>query len=320
MESTSDNISSLNSKQLQDFIIYVLNTTLKYRDNLDIDKEITFGIEIEYESINKYLIDRYIRKNYPSWIVKKDESLIMGSEIVSPILNDETINWKKMKEICDYLKSKHVITTDNAAGHIHIGAHILGKDLEKWRKFIKTYTIYEDVLFRFLYGDKVSARKGILDYSIPISDLLVNRLEKINKLEDIFQIKNVLPPYSKRQAINFMNINVFNIDSHCEKNTVEFRCPNATVDKIVWQNNINTLINLIVNSENIDEDLLNYKIKDCTSEKSIYTYNEIYLRKVLEFVDLIFDNNLDKIYFLKQYLKEFQQSSNLPFEKRYIRR
>lgn len=39
--------------------------------------------------------------------------------------------------------------------------------------------------------------------------------------------------------------------------------------------------------------------------KEFYRYNIIDLKKSLEFVDLIFDNNLDKIYFLKQYLKDF---------------
>ena len=34
-------------------------------------------------------------------------------------------------------------------------------------------------------------------------------------------------------------------------------------------------------------------------------YDEIYLDQALEFSDLIFTNNLDKIYFLKQYLKSF---------------
>ena len=35
-------------------------------------------------------------------------------------------------------------------------------------------------------------------------------------------------------------------------------------------------------------------------------YDEIFLDQALEFADLIFTNNLDKIYFLKQYLKGFE--------------
>lgn len=320
MENTSDKFSKLNPSELQEMILYILKENLEYRDNLDIKDNITFGIEIEYESLLKIFIDKYIKKNYSSWKVKSDESLILGSEIISPVMNDEIIYWKQLKEICIYLKKRNVITDDNAAGHIHIGTHIIGKSIEKWRKFIKTYAIYEDILFRFLYGDKISARKKILDYSRPISDLIANRIDKLDKLEDIRQIKSALPPYSKGQAINFMNINTLYIDSFHEKNTVEFRSPNATVDEIVWQNNINALIKLIINSEKIDEEFLDYKIKTGALDKKTYSYNEINLKKALEFIDLIFESEIDKLYFLKQYIKDFQAASNLPFEQMHGRR
>ena len=35
-------------------------------------------------------------------------------------------------------------------------------------------------------------------------------------------------------------------------------------------------------------------------------YDEVFLDQALEFCDLIFDNNYDKVYFLKQYLKSFE--------------
>ena len=34
-----------------------------------------------------------------------------------------------------------------------------------------------------------------------------------------------------------------------------------------------------------------------------WDYNKLYIDEALELVDLVFDNNLDKINFLKQYLK-----------------
>ncbi|MBR2708000.1 MAG: amidoligase family protein [Bacilli bacterium] len=316
---TSDKFSKLDNKKLLELLSYIVNENLKYRDGLDIDA--TFGIEIEYEGILKYMINRHIKNNFQTWKIKEDESLVFGSEIISPIMTDEIEYWKQIKEICKFLKRMHVVTNDNAAGHIHIGTHILGKDIEKWRKFLKTYTIYEDILFRFLYGDKISARKRILKYSKPISDLLKLELDKINHLEDINQIKNILPPYSKTQAINFMNIKTSCIDLLAEKNTIEFRSPNATVDEIVWQNNINTLAKLIINSKNIDESFLDYKISENenATEKRMYTYNEICLKKALEFTDLIFDKDIDKIYFLKQYIKKFKQSNSLPYEKKKVK-
>ena len=60
----------------------------------------------------------------------------------------------------------------------------------------------------------------------------------------------------------------------------------------------------------MDEEFLNYKLKHefYPYSSNEHLYNEINLRNVLEFVDLVFDNNLDKIYFLRQYLKNFQEN------------
>ena len=320
MKNTSNKFSKLNHKDLEELIIYILKKELKYRNNINIEDNITFGIEIEYEGLLKKIINRKVRNNYPDWRVKDDESLIMGSEITSPIMTDEIKYWKQLKEICEILKKRHAIMDENAAGHIHVGAHIIGKNIENWRKFIKTYTIYEDILFRFLYGNQTNARKRILDYSRPIADLIINRLEILNSIEDIKEIKKIMPPYNKEQAVNFMNINTMNINKVFEKNTIEFRSPNGSADEIVCQNNINALIKLIINSKEIDEEFLNYKLKDRASVEKIYTYNEVYLKKALEFADLIFEDDIDKIYFLKQYIKDFKESSNLPFEKKYKRR
>ena len=36
----------------------------------------------------------------------------------------------------------------------------------------------------------------------------------------------------------------------------------------------------------------------------------MFLKKAIELGDLIFDNNLDKVYFLRQYLKSFEIGNN----------
>jgi len=43
-------------------------------------------------------------------------------------------------------------------------------------------------------------------------------------------------------------------------------------------------------------------------------YSEIFLDQALELSDMIFDTNLDKIYFLRQYLKSYEVG-NYIFEK-----
>ena len=44
------------------------------------------------------------------------------------------------------------------------------------------------------------------------------------------------------------------------------------------------------------------------------SYSFLYLEQAIEFVDMIFDNNLDKIYFLKQYIKDISEEERSFFK------
>ena len=47
---------------------------------------------------------------------------------------------------------------------------------------------------------------------------------------------------------------------------------------------------------------------------NIYKYSRIYMEQAIELADMIFDNNLDKVYFLRQYIKD-GSVSNKPLVK-----
>ena len=57
-------------------------------------------------------------------------------------------------------------------------------------------------------------------------------------------------------------------------------------------------------------DVLEYKLEKeyVPFKDNEYFYNEINFKNALEFVDIIFDNNLDKVYFLRQYFKNFEEN------------
>ena len=97
-----------------------------------------------------------------------------------------------------------------------------------------------------------------------------------------------------------------------EGNRIEFRAPNGTLDPILVQNTINTLVKL---TEHHKEDPLANKYIDeykstiglmlkITNRYNNIPFNTFYsdcpLDKALALCDIIFDNNLDKINFLKQ--------------------
>ena len=228
-------------------------------------------------------------------------------------MHDEKQYWRELKEICTFLKKEKASTSGNAGGHIHIGADILKNDVEAWKRFISMYTIYEHLLFRFSYGDKISARKKIEYHARPIADQLHKNMKYILSTKKVDNFEYNLPD-ERRIALNFLNVNFSHVQTEKLKHTLEFRMPNATTNEIIWQNNINTFTKMLLscNNNQIDTEYLNYKLNQefIPYHKNKSRYNEVCLKEALEFVDLIFDNNLDKIIFLKQYIKGFEMSHN----------
>ena len=51
---------------------------------------------------------------------------------------------------------------------------------------------------------------------------------------------------------------------------------------------------------------------------NIHSYEMIYSSEALELADLIFDTNLDKINFLKQYFKNFQKGNGENFREEKV--
>lgn len=308
----NDTFSTLNRTDLRELLIYLSKYYITYRETIGLPDYITFGTEIEFEQGSSnalYEISRFMNRNYKSWEVKSDNSLADGGdELASPILTDEKSVWTDLKNICDYLKSKECKADKYAGAHIHYGAMILGNDFSKWKDFIKLYVPYEHILYRFAYGEMTSFRKEGYHYAYPTMDILkeiYNEYKKRSFSEFIRSFKF----YDKYNGVNLV-IREVGKNPIGSKDTIEFRNPNGTINPIVWQNNINAYGKLLkaIREEKLDRGFLNYKFeRSKKSYKEIkFLYNEIDLKNVLEFVDLIFDNNLDKLNFLRQYLGNFK--------------
>jgi len=308
----NDSFAILRGLDLEDLLIQTENYFLEYRDTLNLPDDVIFGVEIEYENILKIFTDQFVKKKLIRWCSKSDGSLDYGGEITSPIMTDKIEDWKELKMVCDYLTKRKADTLHNAGGHIHIGTCVLGDDIIAWKHFLKLYIAYENVLFRFIYGDKISGRKKLFKYAPPIADKLYDCLDQINNARNLLDFYWFMPSNKKYAALSFYHTDFDNPNNKYNKNTLEFRSPNATTDAVIWQNNINTFTKMLVSAREkvMDEEFLDYKLKHefYPYLGNEYLYNDINLKNVLEFVDLVFDNNLDKIYFLRQYLKNFQDN------------
>lgn len=307
----NDDFAFLRGLDLQELLIETESYFLEYRDKLNLPDDVTFGVEIEYEGISKTDTDEYIQKNLNQWNSKCDASLDSGGEVTSPVMIDTPKCWKELQMICNNLTRRKADTLHNAGGHIHIGAYVLGDDVEAWQHFLKLYIAYENVLFRFAYGDKINGRKELMRFAYPRANRLYQMLDKINKSITLDHVRSVINSDSKYNAVNFGHVRFDNPNYICDKNTIEFRNPNSTTNEVIWQNNINAFAKMLVASslKVMNEDFLDYKLK---KEFHKYSgdgyYNNVNLKNALEFVDLVFDNNLDKIYFLRQYLKNFEDN------------
>ena len=149
----NDNFSLFNEIDLKDLKNSLNSYYIEYRDQLNLDNNITFGTEIETEYAEKRFIDDELRLFYNNkrWKKDIDNSLVKGTEIKSPILYDKTKFWNDLKLVCEILQ-KYSRIDNKAAAHIHIGSQILGNKIESWYNFSYLWGVYENIIYRFSGG------------------------------------------------------------------------------------------------------------------------------------------------------------------------
>lgn len=302
----NDCFLKLRGIDLQELLVEIENMYIEYRDCLPLSSADRFGTEIEYENMPISSVHEYVYDNLKGWISKKDRSIEFGGEITSPILTNCNNAWKKLAIICDFLKENRAYAMDDSGAHVHVDYEILENNLLYWIRYIKLYTNYEHILSRFAYGDKISARKGQKKYADYISDKFAKQYKLLHEYKSVEELIASFNITSRFYALNLMNL----IDH--SKDTIEFRIFNSTSDKVIFQNNINCCLNqlLAVKKESFDEEYLDYKFNNeyLSFNDSPYRYNEINIKDSLEYVDMIYNNNLDKMYFLRQYIKSYQNN------------
>ncbi len=303
----------LRGADLRELLFYVQSILLEYRNTLNLPSNVSFGLELEYENLNKSLVDKYFDQEVTSWELGSDGTVSSGGEIRSRVLYDDERTWRELQLVCNFLKRKKATTLNKAGGHIHVGSQALGSAIESWITFFKFYCAYEHVLFRFFYGDKINARDSQLKYAPPCRQKVKRMLLMVEDGESLTKAFNNCN--EKYSAVNFGHVSCYKLDSYSDYNTIEFRGPNASINEVIWQNNVNVVTKMLLAAKKgkIDTDYLDYKLKcdyiACNDGNPLpASYNEIFLQDALEFVDSAFEANIDKIYFLRQYLKDFSNN------------
>jgi len=282
---------------------------INYRSTLNLPKNVTFGVEIEYENVLNELVSELLYeeeifdKNFSNWINKPEIDLtydnidvnkLMNGEINSPVLKDNIKTWKDLRIVLNILNKNGAIVTNQCGGHINIGAHILSSNVTYWRNFLLLWILYEKEIYKFSSGEfsKIRIREnGVIDRLTPslIRNILyISNVDK-NKIDIISYLnKSGISFLDKKHDISFYNFKKFDYDVD---NRIEFRLPNATLKEEIWQNYINFFAKfMIACKKELDVDKTLYKIN----------HNE---HSTLELADYVFEDNIDKDNFLIQTLK-----------------
>jgi len=285
---------------------------LQLLPTIGLDKKYTFGIEIEFENAPLDSI-----KNTGHWMLE-DETVISkptidhtcGGELISPILTDNSDSWADISDKCRKLVKSGATITEYTGGHIHIGSQIIGENPDNIRVFLKMWELFENVIYRFSYGYENRERLGMEMYASPIGTKLKKLRNSRSGYKTFQSFYYWINYFRTQQATKFEGISFKNFRG-CEEdlgNTIEIRCPNGTLNPIIWQNNINFFTRLLLKSrvDQVDEQFLDYLLgRKKSSEYDFQNFEMLDIEQVVLLSNMIYDNEVDQLSFLKQCLKAF---------------
>ena len=311
-------ITSFKGYDLRQLLKLIQGYKLEYRNYLNIDPNSSIGCEIEFDYVksDKLKPDESDDIEFkPGWILRSDASVTKGGEICSPVFYNSELSWQQFKEVVTYI-SRRASVSENCGSHVHIGAHALGEMAQNWNHFLNIWSVYENVIFRFCYGEYLNGRDNIFKYAFLIAKIIERYFLDMHYEYGSFYNEKIVMPFkedvfrknlasSRYQCVNLTNVGDY---KHYQPyNTIEFRLANGSLNPIIWQNFINLYIHIInySKSRQYDKDCIMRRKSILGSQIGNYqTYKDIHLEQALEFADLIFDKNIDKVYFLKQYFKD----------------
>ena len=166
---------------------------------------------------------------------------------------------------------------------------------------------YEDIIYRFGNGEMINTRFSAYRYARPVVNIFDYFILHDELFADIDRFLEVFKNLTRNLGLNFNNYSLYHTNDILDKNTIEVRTPNGSLEEVIWQNNVRFFGKLFEAATNNDLDLtrlaFNIDENDALESKLIKDYSMLNFNKALELADLIFDNNGDKLDFLKQYVK-----------------
>lgn len=269
------------------------NNPLEYRSMLTLPRDVQFGLEIELESVDYDKVYHLVRRQFgTSFKVKPDQSLNRdkNAEIALPVLKNEKRTWILLRKLAELL-SKFNPTFEHCGFQINFDGSLLPKDEDRI-KFLKLYGYYEDILYKFSKGEDEEYRTSLDIYAAPIILSLKDTLQFGEEDRDL-----IIERFSnnKRYGVVFKTEN---------KDLIEFRTPNGTINPILWQNYITFFyyFMMLVNSNKYNRKEVDEYISSYSKLDVLESYELLREEKAVSLSKKMFNKQRDRVFFLQQYM------------------
>lgn len=295
---------------------------VKYRYDIGMSKY-PYGMELEFmTAVLQNIYEHFKKKSIPSELIIRHKTpdiifdkniidldntvshiidgVIYGGEISSRLYQNQDYDWKEIEIICDILREEKAEICSNCSNHISIKVAKVKDRFRFFEVLSKVVADYEQELETYYRGDYYLERDTKQSHAYSIGPCLRNIIcyfdLKENKEKEINDI--YLPTFSKKAGIN--------LSDYPQKQRIEIRYPNGTIDKKTIQNNINFSLKLI------DALLLDkFDIEKMTTEiikreQSSYYENLTdaeHLKRFKNIVETISTSTEDEDDFMSQYEK-----------------
>lgn len=290
--------------------------------------DISIGIELEAEGTMAIAFNNTIFFN--DWKSKKERTLIHGVEVISPKLYDNKNDMQDLYLMTSLMKEFGLETSQRCGGHIHLGADYLDTK-ESFENLWLLWLQNEKIIYRLCNTANENFRDNVESFASPISknfdgdkeSLITNIKNCKTRDELVLVLKNSQRIYGKNSGISFNNIN------NSEKNTIEFRISNGTLDFEEIKNNIclygrlfqrSKEMSIIQKKYNEGFELTKEEIKElqmfqtlCGSDLQEDDRANIFINFLFEeseceiYFDRYKKSNIDKIHFGKDSYKKFYE-------------
>ena len=301
---------------LKNLIAYLQSFDYEDRECTNLDESLKFGLDMHYQFQNIKIIEkifkalnRYYSKNSKdkfeySYNKNIYNQYLSNNHLIvnTPVFTDTPEFYEELKDCLDTLKEKGTTLNPNKGIHVHTNLSILENDNRHLLTLLKIITLYENIIFRFGFGESDRSNINLETYSKAVSPLVFKYIRSFDITkpfeEHIHELQKIL--ICKSYAINFHNK-----DKSVSNDTIEFRMFNGTFDLTTIQNYVNFVGNVMyqIVKNRVDLDVLDYSLDTYDIKKySLDKYSDFDPSGAVELSEVIFDKREDQARFLKQYI------------------